>query len=163
MATVQTCPLGGPAREDHEYEQGCARAIQVAKEELRSVLGTPENRKLMIEDEALAALKYTHDDEDRTRIQTALDRYLVCVNRLWVYTESAGVTAKLLRNWVSQNRRNLAGIEREEFSAEATFAMRRAISGFQPTGAPLAAYAYKTVNRTLRDYRDARKKEAPAR
>jgi hypothetical protein len=80
--------------------------------------------------------------------------YVTAVNKLWLYAESAGLTSRLTGAWLRANRRNLAGVDRADYSAEATFAMRHAVVNFTGKG-PLVSFAFMYVNEALKKMRDA--------
>lgn len=142
-------------QEDHTYEVSQARRVQAARAALTSALSPAlSKRKVLLEDLAAQAAELTPNREDRVRLGQLREAYISEVNRFWLYAENAGITEKLVRAWLGQNRKHLAGVDRTEYSAEATFVMRQCVTLFEARGATLTSYAWRSVLHALSEYRD---------
>lgn len=141
-------------QEDHAWEQAQAKRVQEARAALTDSLGLETSQlRRPLEDEAARAIEVTPVRADKVKLGRLREAYITEVNRLWLYAENTGITQKLLNTWVRLNRRNLAGVDRADYSAEATFAMRAAVTTYQGR-APLASQAYMHVSGALNALRN---------
>jgi hypothetical protein len=142
-------------QEDLIWEKQQAGLVQAAKATLASHIGATGRASPDVDlaDLATQAMEVTPSREDKVAIDTLRRTYIEQVNRLWLYAENVGITGKLMQAWLRSNRRNLAGVDRADYSAEATFAMRKAVVMFQGKG-PLVSFAFMYVNEGLKRVRD---------
>lgn len=144
------------ASEDQAYEATQALVVQTLKKNLAAKLAVfgRASPGVDLADLASRAIEAYPDRADRVEIAALRSAYVEAVNRLWLYAENAGLTARLTGAWMRTNRRNLAGVDRAEYSAEATFAMRHAVVNYTGKG-PLVTFAFMYVKEALAKVRDA--------
>lgn len=139
-------------QEDHGYEQEQAKVVQAAKAALRDALGPQSGRRELIEDEAKAVME--RNPAERKAVARLLSEYTTAVNRLWLYAENTGITGRLTSAWMKANRKNLAGVAKADYSAEATFTMRAVVCNYLPGKTPLAFFAFQRIAGALTDMRN---------
>lgn len=143
---------------ERDRERELAEGVKAAHEELVAAMAEPMKHGELPDDVARRLLKADTVigcflPGQRAVVEKALAKYTDAVNALWLHAENTGVTGRIVSTWLRANHKNLAEISRDEYGAEATFAMRRAVANFRPGPASLFTYATSYVDAALRAYR----------
>jgi hypothetical protein len=150
-----------------DREAELAAGVAAAHDELVQVMREPVKRGELPDDVARRLLKQHEEAQargcavlttaERQAIQKALDRYTKAVNDAWLHAENSGITKRCVAVWLQRARKDragLAGLDREDYETEATFAMRGVVATFRAKGgASLYAYAFKHIDEALRTLR----------
>lgn len=124
-----------------------AQVVQDAKQRLLDALPDEQSR-LGYEDRA-RRIAQDPDHPDQAPVRDRLLPFITAVNRLWVAAMNDGMDVRLAGQWMKRQRRHIGRLSKQDVEAEANFALRRAITGFQPGRGGLQPYAARTVFREL--------------